>query len=725
MRGEVGVPPLRDVVLLGGGHAHVQVLKSFGMRPASGLRLTVVAREPDSPYSGMLPGCVAGWYRADELRIDLARLSAFARARFVAAAATGLNLATGQVLFADRPPLRFDALSINTGGVPGAAFASDFVTPVKPIGRFLPAWRRLAETELPARLGIVGAGPGGVELALAVTHRYPSVCCHLVDAGPHPLARLAPGARRRLLAELARRGVEVSTGFKVVVASAGRLGAEDGRALAVDHVLWTTGVAAPAWPREAGLATDADGFVRVDATLRSVSDPRIFAAGDIAALRAGTRRASPPKSGVYAVRQGPALAANLRALATGRRRRRYRPQRTALAIIGTGDGRAVASRGRWHVAGAWVWRWKRHLDRRFMARFQGLPEMAPLAAKPPRALRADAPAPIRCGGCGAKLGADMLRRVLCRLDVHTSERTLRGIGDDAAVVRSQAGAVAMSCDGFRAMIDDVYRFGRISAHHAMNDLFAMGAQPTVAMALATVPPMAAAMMEEDLYQLMAGALAVLAEHDVDLVGGHSAEGAELSLGFGVVGPLRGEALAKGGLTPGQALVLTKPVGTGALLAGAMRGRCRAAHLVDALNAMDTSSAAAAQVLREHGSRACTDVTGFGLAGHLTEMTRASNVGAVIQAARVPVLDGALELIEDGVVSSLQVSNERALEDFTARVDATMAARLRALADPQTAGGMLAGVPVANAAACVRELARRGYRQAAVIGETTDAGLEIR
>ena len=719
----VDAPPLRDVVLLGGGHANVQVLKVFGMRPEPGLRLTIIAREPHSPYSGMLPGLVAGAYAWEDIHIDLARLATFAGARFIAAEATGLDPDERQLSFDDRPPLRYDVLAINTGGVPGQRFASSFVTPVKPIGRFLPVWRDLLEGDRPpARLAVVGAGAGGTELALAISHRT-SIRCTLVDASPQPLDQFAALARRRLAKALGQRGIELLTGFRVIAASAGNVVAEDGRRLATDHVLWVTGVEAPPWPRAAGLATDSNGFIAINAKLQSVSHPEVFAAGD-AASAAGRPR---PKSGVYAVRQGPVLAANLRRYATGRPLRAFRPQRRALAIIGLGVGQAIASRGAWSASGSWVWRCKQFIDRRFMRRFNDLPTMLQEEVKVAAGLRSEVPESMRCGGCGAKLGADILRRVLDRLAVTTSPATMRGIGDDAAVIQVGAGDIAVSCDGFRAMIDDPYRFGRIGAHHALNDLFAMGAKPSFALALATVPAMADALMEEDLFQMMSGALAVLREHSVDLVGGHSAEGAELGIAFSVTGTLRGNPLAKGGLTPGNKLVLTKPIGTGAVLAGAMQGRTRAVDLLVAIATMDTSNALAVDVLREAGATACTDVTGFGLAGHLTEMVRASpgDVGARLDVNRVPFLDGTVDLIAADVTSSLQDNNEQALSDFTIIGVTPNAPDIRALADPQTAGGLLAGVVAARADACVRELRRLGYGQATVIGEVIEGASEIR
>ena len=342
-------PPLRDIVLLGGGHAHVQVLKRFGMHPEPGLRLTIVAREPHSPYSGMLPGFVAGHYVWDDIHIDLVRLAAFAGARFIAAEATGLDLANRRIVFGDRPSLRYDVLSINTGGVPGERFASDFVTPVKPIGRFLPVWERLVADGALRRLAIVGSGPGGVELALAIASCFAELGIVLIEASPEILPGFAPAARSRLHKALVGQGITVEAGFQVVEARGEQVVAADGRALGVDHVLWVTGVEAPPWPAAGGLATDAAGFVAVNDCLQSLSHPGVFAAGDVAAIAGAPR----PKSGVYAVRQGPALAHNLRAAATGLKLRRYRPQRRALAIVGLGDENAVASRGSHAASGRW------------------------------------------------------------------------------------------------------------------------------------------------------------------------------------------------------------------------------------------------------------------------------------------------------------------------------------------------------------------------------------
>ncbi len=380
MKSPIVVPPVRDLVLVGGGHSHVLVLRRFAMRPLAGVRITLISREIHTPYSGMLPGHIAGHYGYDDIHIDLGPLALAAGARLIAAAVEHVDVHNRCVELERRPSVRFDVLSLNCGAVPGFATlpTSTAVIPVKPIGGFLPRWRELLDG-LPerrdVRVVIVGGGAGGVELALAV-HRAlvaiaPSARVALVTAAARLLEGHAPGVQRRFESLLHARGVEVQKQFTVVDVDA--LGVTDagGRRLRADFVLWVTGVAAPRWLADSGLALDAQGFVAVDRTLRSTSHADVFAAGDVASMVGQPR----PKSGVFAVRQAPVLGDNLRRALLGRPLRHYRAQKQVLALISEGGRSATASRGPLFAHGDWVWRWKDWIDRRFMARFKDLPRM--------------------------------------------------------------------------------------------------------------------------------------------------------------------------------------------------------------------------------------------------------------------------------------------------------------------------------------------------------------
>ena len=727
-------PILKDVVLVGAGHAHVAVLRRFAMHPLAGVRLTVITREVDTPYSGMLPGFLAGQYGFDEMHIDVRRLARFAGARLYHAEVTGLDPAERLVFCRDRPAVPYDLLSIDCGSTPALADipgAAEHAIPVKPIGQLIARWAllvaRTAERTEPARIGVIGAGAAGVELAFAMRHRFAPAQASVTLFGAESglLPGFGDGAIRRVRRLLLARGVEIRMAGPVIRIDAGQIHF-DGSAAALDEILIATQASSPSWPQAAGLATDARGFLRVSDRLQSISHPDIFAAGDIAAIEGHPRA----KSGVMAVRAGPPLAENLRRAVTGRQLRRFVPQRKWLSLIATGDRYAVGVRGDLSFEGAWVWRLKDRIDRKFMRMYSDLPDMSavrPIVApgvadEAGRAALAEAA--MRCGGCAAKIGSSILDRVLARLPPPALAIELGLAGrDDAAAFAVPAGRLLVqSADQFRAFIEDPFVFGQVAAHHALGDLYAMGAQPHSALALATVPFAPAAKMENDLFQLLDGATSVLRAAGAALIGGHSAEGAELMLGLSVNGLADPDRLLrKSGLRAGDILILTKPIGTGVIFAADMRHRARARWVEAALEQMTQSAAAASAILFAHGVTSCTDVTGFGLAGHLLEMAEASGVDIALHLGAVPRLAGAEELMQGGLASSLHTEN------FVAATKVTGSAAIRnqpgfsLLFDPQTAGGLLAGLAPDQADFCLSALHAAGYGQAAIIGSAALRG----
>ncbi|HEY8287770.1 MAG TPA: selenide, water dikinase SelD [Acetobacteraceae bacterium] len=688
-----------DILLLGAGHAHVEVLRRFAMRPEPGVRLTLIGREPETPYSGMLPGLIRGDYTPGQVHIDLAPLAAAAGARLIVAEATAIDPAGMRVTVAGRPDVPFDLLSVDVGGTPSVL--GGVGVPVKPIGRFLERLLRM-EAELPpgSRIGVVGGGPAGTELALALARRFADrFRLVLVSETAEPLASAPAAARRAARAALVNAGVELASGVAATGQRDQRLSLSDGSFLDVTRTLWATGVTGPAFLAASGLACDAAGCILVDGTLRSISHSHVFAAGDCAAFRDDPR----PKSGVWAVRAGLPLARNLRHAARNERLLRWKPQKDALVLLGLGDGTAIGWRNGIAVHGRWVWKLKDWIDRRWMRMYTQM------------RMTADPANPMRCGGCGAKVGAEVLAGALASLPVTESSDVLVGLEDrdDAAVLKVPVGKlVVQSVDHFRAFLDDPFTFGQIAAVHALSDLHAMGAQPWTALAVASVPYARSAKMRAELSAMLQGATEVLRADGCMLVGGHSAEASEPALGFAVTGLVEAEnLLRKAGLKVGDALLLTKPIGTGIVLAGHMRGLARTSWLLAAIASMRMSNAGAAKILRAHGVTACTDVTGFGLAGHLREMLRASRVAATLWPDAVPSLPGALELAEQGVESTLAPDNRTGLG--MVNVPQPL------LVDPQTSGGLLAGVPMARAEACLRELGDAGL-QAAMIGIVEEA-----
>ncbi len=737
-------PVLRDIVLVGGGHSHVGVLRRFGMNPVSGVRLTVICRDTHTPYSGMLPGYIAGHYGYDEVHIDLRRLATFGGARFFRDEAIALDRAARKVICKGRPPVPYDQLSINIGSTPRmnqVAGADEFAVPVKPIHTFNERWlallARVRKRAGTTRIAVVGAGAGGVELTLAMQYRLRTelralgrdpdeLRFHLLEGGAEVLPTHNSAVRRAFEKALAERSVVVHRNAQVKRVAADRLETSAGETVQADEIVWVTSAGGAPWLRETGLALDADGFIQVIGTLQTVTDPNVFAAGEIASMVDFPLE----KAGVFAVRMGPPLAENLRRAVEGRPLVPYRPQRRWLALISTGDRSAVASRGPLRLQGDWVWRWKD-----WMAKFSDLPAMhdeaaaarTSIALETEEAAQAISAIAMRCGGCGAKVGATVLSRALGALRPLERGDVLIGLHapDDAAVVRVPPGkAMVHTVDFFRAFIDDPYVFGKVAANHALGDIFAMGAEAQTATAIVTVPSGLETKVEDVLFQMMSGAVEVLNEANCALVGGHTGEGRELALGFAVNGLIDediGSVMRKGGMRPGDVLILTKPIGTGTLFTAHARLEARGRWIDAALVSMCQSNRLGARCLLQHGVTACTDLTGFGLLGHLVEMTRPSGVDAELDLAALPVLEGAEETSAAGILSSLQPANVRLRRALRNQEEMVRHPRYALIFDPQTAGGLLASVPAARAEACLHELRGLGYRHAAAIGRVMRQG----
>lgn len=739
-------PVLRDIVLIGGGHSHVGVLKSFGMNPVPGVRLTLICTDLHTPYSGMLPGYVAGHYGFDEVHIDLLRLAQFAGARVYRDEVIGIDRAGQKVLCKSRPAVPYDQLSINIGSTPqlhGVPGANEHAVAVKPIRNFNDRWLSLLERvkNHPGKttIAVVGAGAGGVELLLAMQHRLRNELVAL-KRNPDELqfnlltstATILPthnaGVRSRFEAVLTARGVKVHVNAEVNQVNAGKLQTASGLQLEADEIIWVTRAGGAAWLKQTGLQLGKEGFIEVKDTLQTVTDPLIYAAGDIASMV----NFKLEKAGVFAVRMGKPLTENLRRSVAGTALQAYSPQTSWLALISTGDKYAVASRGWLGLAGSWVWQWKDWIDQRFMRKFSEFPEMSAAAPAPSNAvanvklsseesLQAISAIAMRCGGCGAKVGATILQRALGNLHPVQREDVLIGLKDpdDAAVVRVPPGmAMVHSVDFFRAFVDDPYIFGKIAANHALGDIWAMGGQAQSATAVCTVPPGMDAKVEDVLFQMMTGALEVLNEADCSLVGGHTGEGKELALGFAINGLIEDKPdviMRKGGMKPGDVLILTKPMGTGTLFAAKDRLFAKGRWIDAALQSMVISNRNGARILREHGATACTDLTGFGLLGHLIEMTRPSEVDAEIHMSTLPLLDGAQECVQAGITSSLQSANVRLRRALRNQEQFVSHPRYPLIFDPQTAGGLLASVPADRVDACIEQLKATGYPYTTKIG----------
>jgi selenide,water dikinase len=721
-------PITSDLVLIGGGHSHLFVLKHFAMHPLRGVRITLVTRDLHTPYSGMLPGFIAGHYDYDDAHIDLLPLARYAGARVIHAEVSAIDAERNQFFIHGRPALDYDLLSINIGSRPFMPHAEDAIKnqfAVKPVDRFINSWHQLEQglqdNDSDLRLAIIGGGAGGIELALSLDYRARQLSQsgnRLKLAIVTDRDRLLPGhnarVQQRFSGILQQRSIAVFYEHPVTGFDNGFVVGDFAAPIAADAAIWVTHASPATWLRDSGLALDEQGFIGVNPCLQSLSHANVFASGDTATVDGFPR----PKSGVFAVRQGIPLARNLARWIKRQELKPFKPQTQFLSLISTGEQFAVASRGAWALQGKWCWWLKDKIDRRFIDRFTRLPEMAQSGS-----VEEDL-TPMRCGGCGSKVGSEILEQVLTQIHLQYGSASNSGFehADDAALIQVPAGKeLIQSIDHFRSFIDDPYLFGRIAANHALGDLHAMGVDAHSALVIANVVFGSEMKQSQDLFQLMSGVQETLLQNETLLVGGHSGEASQMSCGLSVNGFARPEELMlKAGLQPGELMILTRPLGSGVLFAADMQGKARGAWIDEALEQMLVSNRAAAACFRQFKASACTDVTGFGLAGHLFEMARASACAVEILIDRIPLYTGAASLANRGITSSLQPQNIRIRQhiDDTHRLASDTAYPL--LFDPQTAGGLLAGIPPQYAEPCLQQLRDLGYPQAQIVARVTQA-----
>ncbi|RBI86808.1 selenide, water dikinase SelD [Rhodosalinus halophilus] len=688
----------RDIVLVGGGHTHALVLRKWGMRPLPSARLTLINPGPTAPYSGMLPGHIAGHYPRDALEIDLVRLARFAGARLILGAAEALDPDRREIVVGARR-IGYDIASIDIGvtsQMPDLPGFAEHAVPAKPLEGLARRWQAFLDAaeagHSAPQAAVIGGGVAGLELSMAMAHALRARGCTPQVTVIEAAAELpSPGrAGPRLRAALDRQGVTLRLGAPASEVTAQGVVLQTGETVPACFVAGAAGARPQGWLARTGLPTE-DGYLRVGPDLRVEGRDDIFAAGDCAHLVHAPR----PKAGVYAVRAAPVLHDNLRAAATGRARRAYRPQRDYLKLISLGEKAALAEKAGVAVEGRLLWRLKDRIDRKFMQKLRDLPEMT---AEP--AAEAAEPAEPLCAGCGSKLAPGALARATSALPAPLRDDVLSTPGDDAAVLRVGGARQVITTDHLRAFTEDPALLARIAAIHAMGDIWAMGARPQAALATVILPRMSERLQARTLDEILEAASTAFREAGAELAGGHSTMGAEMTLGFTVTGLTEGDPVTLAGARPGDALILTRPIGSGTLLAAEMRLRARGSDMEALWQAMATPQAEAAALLRD--AHAMTDVTGFGLAGHLMAICTASGVGAEIDPEAIPLYPGAETLADQGIRSTIWEQNRA-----HAPVTGATGARGALLHDPQTSGGFLAALPEPEAAHLLPRLAAAG------------------
>ena len=411
---------------------------------------------------------------------------------------------------------------------------------------------------------------------------------------------------------------------------------------------------------------------------------------------------------------------NLRYLLENKPLKDYVPQRGFLKLLNTGDGRAIVEYKWFSRISKLGWTWKNWIDKRFMLKFQDVePSMDSMSDD-------DSNQPeMRCVGCGGKVGGDVLSQVIKDLDIKQHPDVLVGLAnaDDAAIVKTSRETV-VTTDFFATPIDDPWLMGRVSVLNSLSDCYAMGAKPTAALANVQVPFGSPRRQKEILFEVMKGAVDELNRAGASLVGGHSIEGPRLVIGFTVLASPGKVSTKKSGLTPGDQLILTKPLGTGALLAAHMDAKCHALWMTEMIQSMLLSNSIALSLMQTIDIHAMTDVTGFGLAGHLREMLAQSNCSAKIQLEKIRLLNGFTECINDGIESTMAEENRSIKQSIAIAEGNSSSPQYAAVFDPQTSGGLLIGCNPDQTEHTLQLLSHAGFVHASEIGTIEPLGSSL-
>ena len=712
-------PIFKDLVLVGGGHSHALVLRKWAMNPLPGARITLISPQTMTPYSGMLPGLIAGHYSFAQTHIDLAKLSLWANIRFIQDSVTAIDVETNTLQLKHRPAIEFDVVSIDIGSTPNQQIegSAEFTTPVKPISDFYQRWNLIQEQAQQNKiksLAVVGGGAGSVEVIMAIAfklqHNNPSIQYHLVTAADDILPSYKHSVIKRVKQQLNKYHINIHNSARVEKLSQGIIHCQDADPILADEVIWCTQASGSKWLQQSQLECDNAGFMKVRQTLQSLHYDHVFAAGDIANMVANPR----PKAGVYAVRQAQTLFHNLQAELLNQALVEYKPQNGFLSLLALGEKKATGSKSMFSFSGDWVWRWKDSIDVKFMNQFHQLPVLSMPSATTVNPLliddeeKAEQHDPLkRCAACGAKVGANILQQVLNEVWGEAAYQPR-----DAVQISRDAQIIYQSVDALTTPIQDVWLFGKIAVIHALSDLYAMNLKPESVQVLISLPYASQRVQKRQLKTLMQGISMQLDSLQCRFLGGHTSEASELSVGLVVNGVQQQQLFHKQGLNPGDKLVLSKPLGTGLILAAAMQAECDGEVFNQALTSMLKPNDQAAMILSELNVQACTDVTGFGLLGHLQELCLASNCAASLNLNAIPLLPGAEALASKNIKSSLYSQNRKTLESMQWPDSITRQARFNLLFDPQTSGGLLAGIHAENYA----KLDEHFHQQFYTIGE---------
>ena len=690
-------------------------------------RVTLINPQVEQLYSSMVPGLIMKRFNYDESSIDLMQLTQFSDCRFYKDTLISVNPKQKFIKCEKRGRIDFDILSLSTGSVTKkiASFGNSNFTYLKPFDTFISTFETWIKTfdhnKNQLRIGIIGGGVAAVEIISAVAKRIqnyidlkknpPKLEIFLITKEESPFSSFGEQMKKQCIKVLSDYKVTILPNFFADKLEENRVFSNTGSSIQLDFGIIATGPSPQAWIKNSGLELCNQGFIRVGRDLSSIGFENIFATGDVASLPNCFKLS---KSGVVAVRQGKILATNIQKALDGKKLLFYKPQRLWLSLIGTGEQKAILNYGSFATRGSIFFHLKDVIDRKFISKFKSFnKKMAQTEKHQYKSSEKE-----RCGGCGSKVGSEILRSVLKEFLEDPVFPNIDKMDEDAGIFLNSSGDLNLqTIDGFRQLIDEPYNMGLITSYHSVSDITAMGGTPKTALALVGVPLNDEKLMKNDFRLALRGILTALKSQSVDLIGGHTNESEYLSLALAITGSAqKSKIIKKNTIKPGNRIILTQPIGAGVIFAGLMDGLTKGKWIYGVISEITRDRPSLLDTVSRFAN-ACTDVTGFGLTGHLVEMTREASYGIRVNLEKIPFFEGAAELSKSKVRSSLYPQNIKTAHEVTSKV--MHDPRYELCFDPQTAGGLLLSVDEELSDSCIRTLQTLGYNETREIGSVVN------
>lgn len=694
------IPITNDLVLIGGGHSHLSVLMKLSKKPLNGNRITLITNEIDTPYSGMIPGYIEGIYSWRDSHIDLYRLCLKLNVRFIHAEVERVSAYEKEIYFKDRPKIKFDVLSINTGiqsnnrEIKGAA---KYCLPVKPISKLTNNF--LNKITNFKSIAFIGGGAGSVELALAIKKRFLNINQDIkitIITGKRGLLSTFPQKTKLTsLKTLEKFKIDIIEYKRVLEVKPKQIILSDKSLLKIDKAILSTNSMTPKWLAKSDILLTKDNYILVNKSFQT-NYKYVFASGDVIDFNNQNLK----KAGVFAVRSGKPLAINIRKFILGKKLVEYKFNKNYLALIGTSKRSAIATKYNLTFNSRFFFYLKKYIDQNFIKKFSDfrIRKKFTLDALKTDVLNifvkhkekiTDENDIMQCKGCAAKVPLNALKQALPKDIVSTSE--------DAVSVPGHP-ELYQTVDMISSIITDPFLLGKIAANHSISDMVSVNSKITSAMMILQLPLSKTEINSRDLEQVLLGANEIFKTIDCPLIGGHTMIGKDKDpiIGFSILGQKQKKIKIvknRRKIKTKDLLILTEKIGSGLIFAGINNYLIDSYFQIDVIKQMIKGNLNFGKISNQLNILSMTDITGFGLANHLLNLIKRDNskTGLTIYPNKIPLFEGVNECLNKDIKSSLFKSNyDIAQKDIIYKRDKSKLDNI--LYDPQTVGGIAFIIP---------------------------------